>query len=918
MSKLEQFMETSQISRRNFLQVAGALSASATLYGCGGSNGPQKFEATVTPKDNLVFDKETKPVLHGHAVHCGGSCVLKLHVKNNRVVKITSSGDISRAEAADNESKLISSTNPLGIVPGVWASSQAADESLAPIQRRCCLKGLSEAKRLYSPDRLKYPMKQTLERGNLRGFKRISWDEAIDTVAKMLTEMQARKADLGYVPIFDSGGIARYLGTSLTTYGNTSFGNLCDAWFVAVGPYNFQVSPKFYQGQAAVQGNTALDMFNSKFIINWSNDHRVTRNQLPFYMLKAKEAGIPVVTIDTRHTDTVSAMSTGSGDVPPWISVRPGTDAALQVAMANVIYRKNLHDEAFIKQYCFGFYPGDSVVSQSLLKDPVTGVAYAGQTFTVPPGQSFVEYLDELEAKHGGYNGVLQWASKITNAPVAAIESLAIKYATSKPAYIYASYNGGAQRTQNGMYYSWMLLALSAMTGNINKRGGGPGEIRFGDGYRIQLGAPPTAKVPATNYGSIEFSKWHIGDVILTGRDHRTAAQLRADVQLRNKIDLGADAKLKVEMIYRGASDNAPLNQSPSLTKNLMAYKSVKYIVAHEINMAPDAAFADIVLPAAHNFEQSFFTNRYTDDQFVCNGPVEPLYEAKPDWLILQMIGQKMGLDMDRGSVSDMDIMKKQWEGAKIPDAYKTIDPKATLPTFDDIIANGNLQLVVPLDKSPQDLASYAPGKYLTDTGRINFYSPYLASRGRTALGVNRAQYVRASEGYEDILENGGKVGAKGTKYTLQFISPHILQRAHSQWSNTAVLADKMPQVVWMHPAEGAARGISTGDLVYVFNDNGCIKIPAELTKRIRQGMVAVGEGAWYRASTSETYEAWIDMNGDGIAEKIVVPVDVGGNPNSITRGMSSGSGDPIVPMGYGFAAGGNLCEVSKTHPDKR
>jgi len=917
----ESINEKTGVSRRGFLKGLGALSATAAIYGCGGGENlaSYKTEPSVTPKDNLVVDKEAKTVLHGHSVHCGGACVLKLHVKNNRVVKITSHGDISRAEASEAANKLISAANPFGIVPGVWAGSQAADESLAPIQRRCCLKGLSETKRIYNPDRLKYPLKQTGQRGDYRGFKRISWDEATDTVAKMLSEMQARKAALGYVPIYDVGGISRYLGPYISAYGNPSFGNLCDAWFGALGvSFGMFAVANSYQGQPSVQGNTAMDMLNSKFIINWSNDHRVTRNHLPFYMLKAKEAGIPVVTIDTRHTDSVSAMSTGSGDVPPWISVRPGMDAALQVAMANVIYRKGLHDEAFIKQYCFGFYPGDTVVSQSVLKNPVTGAAYAGQTFKVPAGQSFVEYLDELEAKNGGYNGVLQWASKLTGAPAAAIENLAIKYATSKPAYIYSSYNGGAQRTQNGMYYSWMLIALSAMTGNTNKRGGGPGEVKFDDGYRIQLGAAPAAKVPATSYGSMAVSAWHIGDVILTGRDHRTAEQLRADVLLLNKIDLGADPRIKVEMIYRGAGDSAPFQQYPSLTKKLMAYKTAKYIVAHEINMAPDAAIADIVLPAAHNFEQNFFTYRYSDDLFVSSGPVAPLYECKPDWMINQLIAQKMGLNMDRGNVSDLDIMKKQWEGAKIPDAYKAIDPGAKLPTFEEVMDKGNLQLTVPLDKTNVGLASYAPGKYLTDTGRINFYSPFYASRGRAALGVYRAQYVRAEEGYEDILENGGKVGAKGIKYTLQFITPHILQRAHSQYNNLAILTDKIPQVVWIHPVDAAVRGINNGDLVYAFNDNGCIKIPAEVTKRVRPGVVAIGEGSWYRASATETYEAWFDTNGDGKPEKYTVPVDVGGATNSITPGMSSGSGDPLVPSGFGFAAGGNLCEVSKTHPDKK
>jgi anaerobic selenocysteine-containing dehydrogenase len=86
-------------------------------------------------------------------------------------------------------------------------------------------------------------------------------------------------------------------------------------------------------------------------------------------MTKAREAGIPVIVIDCRHTDTVSTMGTGTVDgVPAWISVRSGMDTALQAAMCYVIYKNNLHDVDFINDYCFGFYPGDSVVSQSTWK----------------------------------------------------------------------------------------------------------------------------------------------------------------------------------------------------------------------------------------------------------------------------------------------------------------------------------------------------------------------------------------------------------------------------------------------------------------------------------------------------------------------------------------------------------------------
>jgi anaerobic dimethyl sulfoxide reductase subunit A len=74
MSVMEQLMEKSRISRRGFLQAAGALSATAALYGCGGGDGGEKskIESVVVPQDNLVFDKTVKEVMGTQPHNCGG------------------------------------------------------------------------------------------------------------------------------------------------------------------------------------------------------------------------------------------------------------------------------------------------------------------------------------------------------------------------------------------------------------------------------------------------------------------------------------------------------------------------------------------------------------------------------------------------------------------------------------------------------------------------------------------------------------------------------------------------------------------------------------------------------------------------------------------------------------------------------
>lgn len=814
-------------------------------------------------------------VMSLHPMHCGGACMLKLHLRDGRVCKVTSAGDIPRE------------------------GSYEKDESLMPMQRRACLMGISEKRRIFAPDRLKYPLKQTLERGNVRGFKRICWDEALDTIAEWYREMEKKKDDLGYLPILDEGGMAPYLGPYLKRFGNPSSGNLQAATFGAIGNYE------------TLKGNPPMDAFNSKYIVIWGNDTQANLPALAFIVMKAKEAGIPVTVVDTRYTDTAAAMGTGSDSKPPYVCVRPGTDSALLATMANVIYRRDLHDKEFLKDYCFGFYPEDGVVSKSPAKHPVTKEPYFGKVFTVPKGQSFVEYLDELQEEHGGYDGVLHWGERLTGVPKDVIENFAIEYATARPAFIFSKLTG-PQRANNGMYFSWMLIALSAITGNINKRGGGYGDIRTDDGYSVQMDLMPPFSAKEI-YSPILFSSFMINDVLLHGRDGRTTKQLREDVLEMNGIDLGPDAALDIEMYVRGAVGGNIFNQIPNINKRVLAWKKLKHVVSYERFMSSTAAWSDIILPTITNFEESSFQSQCVADCFGVNGPMPYMYEAKPDWWINEKLAKRLSIEYNPRLLTDKEIMKQQWETASMPEGYEKIDPEAKLPSFEEIIKNGNFQLPVPKEKTLIHTSFIRPGEFDTDTGRINFYSPYYAERDRAVLKVTRAQYVRPYEGYEDVLE-GGKLGEKGIRYAIQFITPHAAHRALTTYGNMPVIGDQKPHVVEIHPEDATPRGINNGDITYVFNDYGCIKLPALVTRRILPGVVSIGQGASYRPSTCETYEAFFNADNDGKVKLHVVPVDVGGCTNTITCDMNSGILDPFL-CGLGLNAGGALCEISKVKP---
>lgn len=169
--------KTIGLSRRSFLQALAVLGGSAALGPWAKAIAADEtvlFEPA-TPQD--ILSNKVKVINTFHDMHCHGSCMLKAHVQNGRLLAFTSAGDI-----------------PLqGCI--------TKDEDIYHIQRRPCLKGLSERKRIYAPDRLKYPLIQTMERGNLNGFKRVSWDEALDRACEAILKTAERQKEIGYIPI---------------------------------------------------------------------------------------------------------------------------------------------------------------------------------------------------------------------------------------------------------------------------------------------------------------------------------------------------------------------------------------------------------------------------------------------------------------------------------------------------------------------------------------------------------------------------------------------------------------------------------------------------------------------------------------------------------------------------------------------
>ncbi|MBI4287664.1 MAG: molybdopterin-dependent oxidoreductase [Chloroflexi bacterium] len=243
--------------------------------------------------------------------HCGGSCILRVHIKN---------GTITHIETDNGEEP----------------------------QYRACLRCRAYRQRVYHPERLLYPLKRVGERGEGK-FQRVSWDEALDKVASEIKRVR-RSYGPQALMLYGLGGDVSWLqGWRSVDVLLCMMGGYSPAWGV----------PSFEAGNFATMAtfgsfntrHTRDDLLNSKLIIMWGWDpaNSIQDTNTSWFVARAREKGARVVVVDPRHTESAATL----GD--QWVPILPGTDAAALIAMAYVIVTEKLQDQSFIDKYTSGF-----------------------------------------------------------------------------------------------------------------------------------------------------------------------------------------------------------------------------------------------------------------------------------------------------------------------------------------------------------------------------------------------------------------------------------------------------------------------------------------------------------------------------------------------------------------------------------
>jgi len=199
---------------------------------------------------------------------------------------------------------------------------------------------------------------------------------------------------------------------------------------------------------------------------------------------------------------------------------------------------------------------------------------------------------------------------------------------------------------------------------------------------------------------------------------------------------------------------------------------------------------------------------------------IEPLYEARPDFEIINEMAERMGV------------------GEYF---HKTMDEWINVVLSSDHPSSKGVTLE-RLKQGPVRIPPYESPAFLTPSGRIEFYSERLTAFGEQ-LPI-----------YKEPLENNR--GPLSKKYPLCFLQTHTRSRVHSLFANIDWLRELDPEPkLEMNPADAENRGIRDGDLVLVLNDRGTLEIRALVHEGIKPGVVNVNQGWWPRDFPAGSYQ---------------------------------------------------------------
>lgn len=797
--------QPSRFSRRTFLGATiavGGASAVATHLGPLASRSQPVVRALASSDPTLPREAPVKEEVFNVvcAQNCWQTCYQKAHVRNGRLVK--------------------TAMNPF------------------PETRynRICLRGLSHTQWVYNPARLKYPMKRVGPRGSGK-WKRITWDEAVDTIASSMISIRARYGAKA-VGIFK--GTGNY--ASVASYASSTLANAFGATSISIAVDKAETLGGFQVGLASswMGGNEPLDMSNAKLLIIWGNNLTEAQIQEWHFVADAKDRGAILVVIDPNFSITASKAD-------KWIPLRPGSDPAFGLSLINVILSEKLYDEPFIIAHTTlpflvrednGMFLRHPDNSEILAWDTETARPAPANQVTAPAltGTFVVDGVTVRPAFQLLMERVADWtpekAQHYTEVDPSAVRWLARTYAKTKNSFIFPSM--GIDRWWNGDMNGRAIATLATLTHNFGRPGAAIGAA--GGASLFVLKPPsggPTTTAPylpdIAAFAAIDTGKTRI---LVPADPANPHGPLKKEPQ-------EVDWPIK-SIWFTQSNEVSNSQQSKHLIEILTDETKLELIVVSDSMPTDTVRYADIVLPVTHWFENDDIVGTISHPFALrTERALSPAFEAKSDYEAFGLVAKQLGFGQYYQRT------EKEVANSVIAETAKSLGAAgpAILAAYH---SRGAVRLL-----APAQCIDSSGTTFNTPTGRLEPYSE------RILVNYPSSGFIPTSDGLDPLPHWQPPAQAwpdnpLHKKYPLVYMTEHSRWRVHTIYFDQPWLREIDPHpYVDLSIEDARERGIQQGDYVEIFNDNGKTEAVARVTGKMRRGMVSLPKG-WQRFQTRD------------------------------------------------------------------
>ncbi len=657
----------------------------------------------------------------------------------------------------------------------------------------CCLKGQAALEVLYSPERLRHPRLQTGQRGS-GDWKEISWNEALDLVAEHLRDLRqnGQAHTVAFLHGDTRGQMRALINRFMTAYGSPNV--------IARHSLDEQAARLAMFLTQGINGLPVYDLNNARYVIAFGgNLLESSRNVIGSlaalaFMRRGRPERGKLVAVHPR-------LSLTGVKADEWIPIRPGAYGALALGLANVIINSGLYDEAFVRDFTFGFE----------------------------------DFQDEAGNRHQGFKSLvleqytLDRVEAITGVPTADIARLAGEFATNRPALAVLPIEPGSPDSSAGLYTALAIHTLNALVGSLDTPGGVLVQ-RF-----PQLADWPDFNLDATAEASLAQPRIDSASAQRPAGDGAGSAELPLALSAYQNITerLLSSQPYPVNTLFLYNAN--PVYDAPNGARLAEALTQIPFVVSFASTLDETSAHANLILPA------STFLEVWGDDYIEGTGyagvslrrpVVEPVYDTRNPADVLLSLAEMIGgppaealpwpvykeLVEARLAGLELDWAKLEANGAWSEMVYFNAAPGS--PAWAQVVGRDRLN-------APKD-------------GRFDFFSRELFAALQSSTDLDCLPHF-------DLTDNS----ADAATYPFLLVTQNLITQARGWAGIIPSLQEsyglqtniKWSSWVEINPRAAESLGVQNGDLVWVESAVGRVQVPVRLFEGLWPNAVFIPPG---------------------------------------------------------------------------